>query len=92
MKFTHEDFFTYREEFTQPNGDVLVYEGGMTTLIQLKEAARLANAKLQEWLEKAPLVYGSVTETDPVGSLWGRQSAQSDRHKARLVYIEEISR
>lgn len=56
--------------------------------------ADIANAKLQEWLDKAPEVYQRnskpfVKKSFETG-VWTEHTRASDTHKARLVCIEEI--
>ena len=77
--FTPEDF---KRSFSPPLGDD-----------DLQLLADDANAKLKEWIEKAPMVFQRV------GLMYGnnlleywnkRHDSFRDTHRARLVCLEEI--
>lgn len=53
------------------------------------EFAQAANAKLREWLEKAPKVQGRKLDKE-LGWVMGETPWIGDTHTARLIEIEEI--
>lgn len=78
MKFTAEDF-----KDAKPVG---MSEVGCI------DAARIANAKLEEWLKNAPEMYGVVTPLGYHGSKWVKYKSLNPRitHRAKLVCIEPL--
>lgn len=75
MKFKPENFSSFNEIFI---GDDAL------TALQLR-AANLANAKLEEMLKDAQVVYQTGTSNE-----WWPHFTKGDTHKAKLVCIEEI--
>jgi hypothetical protein len=75
-QFTPEDFETQ----TQPFNDRWVRG----------EAAILANAKLADWLNKAPKVYGLPYDGEEKPVHWDGLRRINDTHTARLVDIKEL--
>lgn len=65
--------------------------------VHVVKAAQIANAKLKEWLDKAPTVYGCRVLKDIGPLTWHTEPQVDDRHginwstrQAKLVCIEEI--
>jgi len=52
-----------------------------------RDAAKLANAKLQTWLDTAPMVYGLV---DGNWDCWKTLAIEGNSHTARLVDIRKV--
>jgi len=54
-------------------------------------AAEIANARLEQWLEDAEIVYGGK-DTVLGKDYWHRDGSAPNTHRARLVCIEEIEK
>lgn len=77
MKFKPEDF--------RPNGTTRII--GDVAFFQ--ELSDMANARLQEMLKEAPLLYGN---SNPDGHHWYRTTKlKTDTQMARLVNIEKLN-
>jgi len=57
------------------------------TLYRCEEMAKAANEKLNKLIESWPVVYGYSTKSV---APWSADRCNSDTHKARLAFVEEI--
>lgn len=81
MKFKPEDFCDLYVE-SDPGFCRQISEDDVHEIVER------ANAKLQEWLDAAPTLYGN---NEPYfGSQWNFEKKTEHSHKAKLVCIEEI--
>lgn len=64
------------------------YEDAYIPHVAFKMIADQANAKLKEWLDASPTVYGTLDEDgDNMSDGW-REITLASRHKAKLVCTE----
>lgn len=84
MKFKPEDFCTKRG-IQKYVGDTVYGK-----VVNVDEAAEIANAKLAEWLESAPVIYGWGAPGYLSTTFWNTGSPIDRTHKGRLVCIEEL--
>lgn len=79
LEFTEQDFISFNE----------VFIGGDTLSALQMRASRIANARLKQMLEEAPIVYA-----DNQVSLWSEENEVETyivyTHTAKLVNIELI--
>lgn len=66
------------------------YENQYTARLDAIGVTDIANTKLQEWLDAAPTVYGTIDISEP--KFWGEKKFGSDTHSAKLVCLEEIKK
>ncbi len=86
------DHFCHVHTFTDVHGNEHTTQHGMI-LISWSQAAEFANARLKQWLERAPFVYGIGNPGEPYDGdedYWWRTRSGEDTHTARLVDIQEI--
>lgn len=81
-----------REIFSSSDFNIVTDSGVYMGHISPESAARLANAKVKEWLESQPTVYGWVTSENG-NPKWTQFKSVYDgepTHSAKLVCIEEL--
>lgn len=71
-------------EFTEDDFSMCWHSDGLAD-----QAAKAANAKLKEWLDSAPTVYGFDNE---IWSIDRDESSRPDTKKAKLVMIMVVRR
>ena len=83
LKFTPEDFMHEKFETLSPLAREAVYA-------QCEFSAIKANAKLEQWLKDAPVVYGLLDRGVWEGIQRRGVPRPHDTHRAQLVNIEKI--
>jgi hypothetical protein len=96
LKFKPEDFYPTHK--TPDNRPACPYMNHMDNIITLILASILAQKKFDKWLKSQPVVYGRMYQEGEgtpgarkpeIGYCWIIEKTD-ERHKARLVNIEEI--
>ncbi len=86
-----EGKFTFkREDFKEFPSEMGLFSSPID--IAQRMAARIANKKLEEWLDKAPVVYTYIEDkgVDAQFGDWNIIRDDDCTHKAKLVMIEEL--